>query len=132
MMRLLLLWLVRLALAATYLYAGALKMRPGPVHPEFRDSAPALVAFEDAIAATGGLWQFVGVVQMLAGLLLLWPRANFIGALLLLPVATVVMVLHFCCGSGPRDLLMSSLYFLAIVFMLARERQKLRALWRPA
>ena len=128
MIRTVILWIVRLALAATYLYAGVLKMKPGPVHLEFRDSAPALVTFEDAIAATGGLWQFVGMVQIAAGLLLLWPCANFIGALLLLPVATVIMILHYCCGSGIGDLVMSSSYFLAVLFLILREPQKLRAM----
>ncbi|HBS06538.1 MAG TPA: DoxX family protein [Leptospiraceae bacterium] len=48
--------------------------------------APEAGRFMGALLATGYVWQFVGLVEIMGGLLLLYRPTRLIGALLLLPV----------------------------------------------
>lgn len=56
-------------------------------------------AFFEAMYQTGGYWQFLGAVQVLAGVLMLIPRAATLGAVIFFPVAlnifVITVALHF-------------------------------------
>lgn len=55
--------------------------------------------FFEALYRTGFYWNFLGFVQLIAGVLLLIPRSSFFGALLYLPIITnifiIVTSMHF-------------------------------------
>ncbi len=62
-------------------------------------SADPIGAFFEAMYQTGGYWQFLGAVQVLAGVLMLIPRAATLGAVIFFPVAlnifVITVALHF-------------------------------------
>ena len=50
-------------------------------------------AFFEAMYQTGGYWQFLGATQIVAGLLMLVPRAATLGAVVFFPVALNIFVI---------------------------------------
>jgi len=50
-------------------------------------------AFFEAMYQTGGYWQFLGAAQVVAGLLMLVPRAATLGAVIFFPVALNIFVI---------------------------------------
>jgi hypothetical protein len=50
-------------------------------------------AFFEAMYQTGGYWQFLGATQVVAGLLMLVPRAATLGAVIFFPVALNIFVI---------------------------------------
>ncbi len=55
--------------------------------------------FFEALYRTGFYWNFLGLIQLIAGLLLLIPKTTFFGALLYLPIIInifiIVVSMHF-------------------------------------
>ena len=55
--------------------------------------------FFEALYQTGFYWNFLGLIQLIAGILLLIPRTSFFGALLYLPIIInifiIVVSMHF-------------------------------------
>lgn len=49
--------------------------------------------FFEALYQTGFYWNFIGFMQLLAGLLLLIPRTTFLGALIYLPIIMNILVI---------------------------------------
>ena len=49
--------------------------------------------FFEALYQTGFYWNFIGFMQLLAGLLILIPRTTFLGALLYLPIIVNILVI---------------------------------------
>ena len=49
--------------------------------------------FFEALYQTGFYWNFIGFMQLLAGILLLIPRTSFFGALLYLPIIVNILVI---------------------------------------
>jgi uncharacterized membrane protein YphA (DoxX/SURF4 family) len=87
---------LRLLIGFAFLPAGLKKLLDQPFtdpanHGRFHD-------FLHAFHATGGFYQFVGAVQLTAAVLLLTQRLALIGALVMLPVLTAIMV--FCWSTA--------------------------------
>src|SRR5690349_14630379 len=87
---------LRLLIGFALLPAGLKKV----LHQPFTDAARTgrFHDFLDAFHATGGFYQFVGVVQLTAAVLLLTQRFALLGAVLALPVVTAIMV--FCWSTA--------------------------------
>lgn len=82
--------------------------------------------FLDAFHATGGLYVFVGAVQLTAAALLLTQRFATVGALLALPVFTVITVFCWSTGVYPTAA-MTTLMALGTVGLLVWDLDKWRA-----
>ena len=65
----------------------------------FAESDPG-AAFFTALTRTEPFWSFIGATEFAAGVLLLAPRYAHLGALLLLPVVTCIVVINFSVGAG--------------------------------
>ncbi|MCB1170495.1 MAG: DoxX family membrane protein [Leptospiraceae bacterium] len=70
-------------MASLFILFGLSKFHAFMPTPEV---APAASRFLAALIATGYVWPFVGVVEVLGGTMLLFGRTRLLGALLLLPV----------------------------------------------
>ncbi|MCB1138067.1 MAG: DoxX family protein [Leptospiraceae bacterium] len=70
-------------MALLFILFGLSKFYPFMPTPEV---APAASSFLAALIATGYVWPFVGLVEVLGGTMLLSGRTRLLGALLLLPV----------------------------------------------
>ncbi len=81
--------------------------------------------FFEALYRTGFYWNFLGIMQLIAGLLLLIPRTSFFGALLYLPIIInifiIVSSLHF---KGTP--IVAGLMLLANIYLLFWDYDKLK------
>lgn len=81
--------------------------------------------FFEALYRTGFYWNFLGIMQLIAGLLLLIPRTTFFGALLYLPIIInifiIVSSMHF---KGTP--IVAGLMLLANIYLLFWDYDKLK------
>lgn len=81
--------------------------------------------FFEALYRTGFYWNFLGIMQLIAGLLLLIPRTSFFGALLYLPIIInifiIVTSMHF---KGTP--IVAGLMLLANIYLIFWDYDKLK------
>ena len=81
--------------------------------------------FFEALFRTGFYWNFLGIMQLVAGLLLLIPRTSFFGALLYLPIIInifiIVTSMHF---KGTP--IVAGLMLLANIYLIFCDYDKLK------
>lgn len=82
--------------------------------------------FFEALYRTGLYWNFIGFMQLLAGILLLIPRTSFLGALVYLPIIIniliIVVSMHF---RGTPYIV--ALMLMANLYLLLWDYKKLKA-----
>jgi uncharacterized membrane protein len=86
---------------------------------------PQVVLFFLAMKKTGYLFQLLGAVELVGGLLVLVPRFRLLGAVVLAPVT--VNILLFNASLTPEQLPVGVFVFGANLFLLWYERHK----WLP-
>ena len=91
------------------------------------DPATAAGAYFEVFHATGAYYAFVGLVQGLAGALLLWRRTALLGALLYLPVIANIAVLTATIGFGTGTPRVTALMLLACVWLVLWDAHRLVA-----
>jgi len=115
----------RILLAAGFLPTGMVKLL-GHRFTLLGTETP-VGAFFEALYQTGLYWRFLGLAQVVAALLLLFPRVAHLGALLFLPIMTNIFVitvsLHF--GGTP---VVTGLMLLAITYLCAWDFHRFRPL----
>ncbi len=113
----------RILLAAGFLPTGLVKLT-GQRFTQIGTDNP-IGAFFEALYQTGLYWRFLGLTQVVAALLLLFPRVAHLGALLFLPIMANIFVitvsLHF--GGTP---IVTGLMMLAIVFLCLWDFHRFR------
>ena len=83
--------------------------------------------FFDAFFQASEFYVFVGLAQVAAGLLLLWPRTATLGAVLYFPIILNIAVLTWAIGfTGTRWI--TALMALASLWLLAWDYDRLRAI----
>lgn len=107
--------LLRIVVGFAFVPAGLKKVLGQP----FTDPANrgAFHEFLHAFYATGAFYRFVGVLQLVAAVLLVTQRFAFVGAGILLPVATAIMALCWSTGVVPTAIVIT-LIWLALALML--------------
>jgi uncharacterized membrane protein YphA (DoxX/SURF4 family) len=92
-------------LGAFFVYKGITKhfIKPCKVY-ELGSTIPLM--YQQVITAfcTSGFFKVVGAIQVLSGLLLIVPKTRLLGALLLLPVAINMFLIHFFLDNRPEEL----------------------------
>lgn len=89
-------WFNRVALFLAFLPSGTTKLL-GHRFTQLGLDSPVGFFFE-AMYRTGGYWRFIGLAQLVAGLLLLIPRTQALGALLYFPIALNVFLITISIG----------------------------------
>lgn len=84
-------------------------------------------AFFEAMYQTGGYWQFLGATQVVAGLLMLWPRAATLGAVMFFPVALNIFVITVALGFRGTPMITGAMLFAATA-LLAWDWDRLRSI----
>ena len=112
-------------MSALFLLFGASKFYPFMPTPPV---APEAGRFMGALLSTGYVWQFVGLVEIVGGVLLLVRNTRLIGALLLLPViAHIVPYLWILARTVPG--IPMGLFLIAMEgWILWENRRKLSGL----
>ncbi len=120
--------LLRIALGFALLPSGLKKVLGEPFtdpanHGPFHD-------FLHAFYATGFFYTFVGLSQLVTALLLMTQRFASLGAALLTPIITVILVLCWSTGVYPTASVVSAM-FLGTLLLLCWDLEKWRVLLRP-
>ncbi len=84
-------------------------------------------ALFEALYQTGGYWQFLGATQVVAGLLMLVPRAATLGAVVFFPVALNIFVITVALGFHGTPFITGPM-LLAAAALLAWDWDRLRGL----
>ena len=83
--------------------------------------------FFDAFFQAGELYVFVGLAQVAAGLLLLWPRTATLGAVIYFPIILTIAVLTNAIGFAGTEQI-TILMALACLWLLVWDYDRLRAI----
>lgn len=106
----------RIALAASFLPAGFVKV----IGERFAQGLPSnnpLGHYFDALLLTGYYYTFIGIAQMIIGILLLIPRTSLLGAVMYFPVILNICVLTYAVrfdGTRLNTMALSACLFLLI------------------
>jgi len=125
--RLLVVWtaLVRVLLALAFLPSGLVKVR-GDRFTTLPVTDPVGYFFDGFFSATG-YYQFVGVMQLTAALLLLLPGTASLGAVMYLPIILNIFVINVAVGFGGTAVI-TGLMLLANVYLLCWDYDHWKAL----
>lgn len=115
----------RMILAVSFIPSGMTKLL-GYRFSELSLEHPAGYFF-DAIYRTGGWYRFIGMMQVLAAILLLFPRTATMGAVLFAPIVLNIMLITiFVDFQGTWFI--TSCMFLANSFLVCWDYDKLKAI----
>jgi uncharacterized membrane protein YphA (DoxX/SURF4 family) len=113
----------RIALAASFIPAGYVKI----VGERFAAGLPhnnPLGHYFDALLLTGYYYTFIGVAQIITGILLLFPRTSLLGALMYFPISLNICVLTYATRfDGTRG---NTMMLLASLFLLIWNYDRLK------
>lgn len=129
------------ALGLFFMYAGVKKFIPKPPPLKPADNTEFFRAFEEnkfespvtfkmGIKAlkTSGFLRMVGVLQILSGLLILFPATRLIGLLMLLPVTVNVFCFHFFMDNRPDENVETGFFLLLNILLLTFYARTLKSL----
>jgi uncharacterized membrane protein YphA (DoxX/SURF4 family) len=124
----------RVLLAGTFLSYGWAKLANGQFGISAAEAAKpigqlGLFKLSWYLFAQEPFKSFVGVSQVLAGLLLLWNRTSLLGALLLLPIAANVLVVDITYLKMPGFYGRLSYYIFLIFLILWHYRSRMQVVW---
>jgi uncharacterized membrane protein YphA (DoxX/SURF4 family) len=131
-----------LLLAALFLYAGVKKFIPKdrPVNPK------ANLAYVEAIEtntferptsfrlavkmlSTSGFLKLIGVIQLLAGLLIVIPKTRLIGLVFLLPITLNIFAFHLFMDDRMDENVETGLFFLVNLMLVGSYYKKIATLF---
>jgi uncharacterized membrane protein YphA (DoxX/SURF4 family) len=127
--------IAQLSLGSLFVYAGVRKFIPSPAR---KSSSTELVpgsTKEQMIKFIGGLktnsyfWPFLGIVEIVAGLLLVSQFFAVGGAILLTPITLNIFLFHLFLK--PEDVtggIMSGLYLLGSILIILRKHKTIKNL----
>jgi hypothetical protein len=119
----------RVLLAAGFIPTGLVKLMGerftliSPEHP--------IGAFFEAMYQTGLYWRFLGATQVIAGLLLLWPRFAHLGAAIFLGVITNIFVVTVALDFRGTPIV-TGLMLLAVLYLCFWDYHRFRPLLTEA
>ena len=114
---------IRIALAYAFIFAGFVKVN-GERFTSLSNNHP-MGQYLEALFHTGYYYTFIGVLQMLAGLLLLIPRTALLGAIIYFPLILNICILSFAVRFD-GSVLTSPLMVLANLYLLCWDYHRLK------
>jgi hypothetical protein len=117
---------VRLLIGYAFLPSGLIKLLGRPF-TSLPDSNP-VGHFFNAMYNTGIYWNFLGLMQVLAGILLMTQRFATVGALLYLGIITNIVLITYGIGFGNTTII-AVLMLLATLSLIVWDFQKIKLLF---
>ncbi|MGI9516507.1 MAG: hypothetical protein ACR2NP_05660 [Pirellulaceae bacterium] len=117
--------LTRILLAAAFLPTGMVKLMGrrftliGPEHP--------VGAFFEAMYQTGFFWNFIGLVQVVAAVLLLIPPLAHLGAAIFVPIIINIFVITLSLAFG-NTAIITGLMVLAVTWLCVWDFDRFRSM----
>lgn len=118
--------MTRLLLAIGYIPSGLTKVLGNPFTQLSTETS--IGYFFDALYQSGFYYNFLGLAQVLAAVLLLIPRTATLGALCYFPIALNIVVITYAMNFTGTTVI-TSLMFLASIYLLCWEYDKLKVFW---
>jgi uncharacterized membrane protein YphA (DoxX/SURF4 family) len=131
-----------LLLAALFLYAGVKKFIPKdrPVNPKANlayveaietNTFEQPVTFRLAVKmlSASGFLKLIGVIQFLAGLLILIPKTRLIGLVFLLPITLNIFAFHLFMDNRMDENVETGLFFLVNLLLVLSYYKKIATLF---
>ncbi|WP_315824023.1 MauE/DoxX family redox-associated membrane protein [Paraflavitalea speifideaquila] len=113
----------RIALAVSFIPSGLVKIM-GERFAEGLSSNNPLGHYFDALYLTGYYYTFIGIAQVVIGILLLIPRTSLLGALMYFPLILNICVLTYATRfAGTR---LNTMMLLASLFLLIWNYDRLK------
>lgn len=116
--------IARIALGCLFIYAGIQKFIPRE-RPKVEQSEPLpdhvvrIKSFIGGLKQTGYFWPFLGVAEILAGVLLVSQYLALMGAFVLAPITLNIFLFHlFLEPHEVGELFMTGLYFTANILII--------------
>lgn len=131
-----------LALAAFFIYKGIQKFEPVKLREKHvtlanqADIVQKILVEKDYAAPYGydltmntfrqsGFLKVIGIFQVLAGLLMLFPQTRMAGLLTLLPIILNIFLMHFVFDNRPHENVETGRYLAATLILLAYYYKRL-------
>jgi putative oxidoreductase len=73
-----------------------------------------------------GFMIIVGIIEILAGLLLIFPKSRFAGILIILPVITTIFLFHLMIDNRPYELLETGIPLAAVLLIFSSHQKSLK------
>jgi uncharacterized membrane protein YphA (DoxX/SURF4 family) len=131
-----------LLLAALFLYAGVKKFIPKdrPVNPKANSAyveaietntfeQPTTFRLAVKMLSASGFLKLIGVIQLLAGLLILFPKTRLIGLVFLLPITLNIFAFHLFMDNRVDENVETGLFFLVNLFLVGSYYRKIATLF---
>lgn len=128
---------VNLCLGALFVYAGVRKFIPNPARKAVTEQTTEppthmvqMKAFIGGLKAPDYFWPMLGIIEIVAGLLLLSQYFALAGAFLLLPIALNIFLFHlYLKPDDTAGLFMSGLYLLGNLLIILYDYKKLKTVF---
>ena len=126
--------ILRLGLGGLFIYGGIQKFIPKPPPPQTEvstdlpDSVVKIKTYIHGLKQTEYFWPMLGVVEFVAGALLISQYLALLGAVLLMPVTMNIFLFHlFLKPDDVGDLILTTLYLLANMTIIGWYYPSLKA-----
>jgi len=86
--------------------------------------------FFEALYQSGFYWNFIGLAQLTAALLLVIPRTAFVGALIYFPIILNIFIITVSMHFKGTPII-TGLMLVANIYLLCWDWQRLRSLFKP-
>lgn len=114
-----------LLFALVFINAGLDKFLHYMPMPEI---TPEQVKIFAAFGEIGWLLPLVGVVEIVGGLLFIFPKTRALGAIIILPVMVGILIHNVCRDPNQMGVIMSVVMFLINIWVIIDNREKYKAL----
>ncbi|WP_292010680.1 MauE/DoxX family redox-associated membrane protein [Chryseobacterium sp.] len=111
--------------ALTFINAGLNKFVHYAPSPKLTEEQTKIFA---AFGEIGWLLPLVGVVEIIGGVLFIFPKTRALGAIIILPVMTGILLHNTYRDPSTSGIIMSIILFLINIFALWDNREKYKAL----
>lgn len=133
-----------ICLAAFFINAGVKKFNHRPLRPVDEQQLVEIVVKQQTYTApigynvtmntfrANGFLKFIGVFQILAGVLMLIPRLRLTGLLVLLPIILNIFLMHVFLDNRPHENIETGILLAINLLLVAFYYKQLLALLAPA
>ena len=92
-----------------------------------KDMSPEMLELFNAFTTIGWLMPLIAIVEIIAGILVMFKPTRALGAIMLFPILVGILLLHLL--NEPSGLLMAIVFFALDIWFLFESRNKLKPLF---
>jgi putative oxidoreductase len=118
--------LLAAALGIFFIYKGIDKHFLNPSFIDGSENIPENYSNLIKSLRESGFMIIVGIVEIIAGLLLIFPKLRFAGVLIILPVITTIFLFHLMIDNRPYELLETGIPLAATLLIFSSHQKSLK------